>query len=312
MSRIEQFTSRPEWLAARRTGIGASDAAALFGVSPYHSRLSLYFEKRGLVEMGEAESEAMYWGRTLQEPIAARYAKETRRRIVLGGEFDLRRHEGEPFMIATLDAMAEIDTERQSQPAPGGGTGPGVVEIKNTGFFKREDWTDEPPLPFLIQANHQMYVEGTQWASVAALVGGNMFFYADLKRNDAFIEVLVKQCRTFWEDHVLAGKEPAPDASEATKRVLKALYPRDTGEAKALPAMYVDIDAELEKVKAEQKKLDSRRDELEAKLKLAIGAASIGIIGDSGVSYTYRTVEEAIVPSFTRKAYRTLRRREPK
>jgi predicted phage-related endonuclease len=147
---------------------------------------------------------------------------------------------------------------------------------------------------------------------VAALVGGNMFFYADLKRNDAFIEVLVKQCRTFWEDHVLAGKEPAPDASEATKRVLKALYPRDTGEAKALPAMYVDIDAELEKVKAEQKKLDSRRDELEAKLKLAIGAASIGIIGDSGVSYTYRTVEEAIVPSFTRKAYRTLRRREPK
>lgn len=37
----EHFLSKAEWLAARRSGIGASEAAAVIGASPFLSPLEL-------------------------------------------------------------------------------------------------------------------------------------------------------------------------------------------------------------------------------------------------------------------------------
>jgi len=36
---------RADWLARRRLGIGGSDVAALLGISPWHSQMSLWMEK---------------------------------------------------------------------------------------------------------------------------------------------------------------------------------------------------------------------------------------------------------------------------
>ena len=41
---------REAWLAGRRNGIGASDAPAALGISPFKSRGDLWAEKTGLVE----------------------------------------------------------------------------------------------------------------------------------------------------------------------------------------------------------------------------------------------------------------------
>ena len=37
--------SRDDWLAARRSGLGSSDAATALGLNPYQSRLALWIEK---------------------------------------------------------------------------------------------------------------------------------------------------------------------------------------------------------------------------------------------------------------------------
>ena len=37
--------SRDEWLQARRSGLGSSDAATALGLNPYQSRLALWIEK---------------------------------------------------------------------------------------------------------------------------------------------------------------------------------------------------------------------------------------------------------------------------
>ena len=37
--------SRDEWLEARRSGLGSSDAATALGLNPYQSRLALWIEK---------------------------------------------------------------------------------------------------------------------------------------------------------------------------------------------------------------------------------------------------------------------------
>ena len=65
---VRSYQTRPEWLRERRHGIGASDAAALYGESPWQSPMSLWAEKRGLTAAivldamlrGHAETQA-HW-----------------------------------------------------------------------------------------------------------------------------------------------------------------------------------------------------------------------------------------------------------
>ena len=40
---------RAEWLEARKDGLGASDAAAVLGISPWKTNVQLWEEKTGLV-----------------------------------------------------------------------------------------------------------------------------------------------------------------------------------------------------------------------------------------------------------------------
>lgn len=281
-SSITPANQRAVWLQERKTGIGASDAAAVFGLSPYKSPLALYFEKRGEVEMPVVEREALYWGRILQSPIALRYRHETRREVEEPNPYAIQRHVTHPHMIATLDARAEAGLRGVKPPADG----MGVVEIKNAGFFKREDWRDEPPLAFQIQCQHQMFVTGAQWASVAALVGGQQFFWTDIPRHNGFIEVLVRQVGEFWS-RVQTGTPPEADGTESTKQLLKQLYPKDNGEILTLPAKWAEVDERLVAIKTEQKKLQAERDGLENTLKLAIGNATAAVIDGAGV-YTHK------------------------
>lgn len=282
---VEPHDARREvWLKERLTGIGASDAAAVFGLSPYKSPLMLYFEKRAEIETPVLEREALYWGRILQSPIALRYGHETGRIVEEADPYTIRRHPTHPFITASLDAEAIPTPTSQRPPADG----KGVVEIKNAGFFKREDWRDEPPLAFQIQAQHQMFVTGAQWASVAALVGGQEFFWTDIPRHNGFINVLVNRVGEFWSQ-IQSGIPPEPDASESTKLLLKQLYPKDTGEIITLnAAAWAPVDEQLQKIKTEQKRLAAERDVLEAKLKLAMGVATAAQVDGADCVYTWK------------------------
>jgi putative phage-type endonuclease len=64
--------TRDEWLAARRTGIGGSDIAAILGLSPWRTPLDVYRDKVDGAE--QPETEAMRWGRLLEDVIAREYA----------------------------------------------------------------------------------------------------------------------------------------------------------------------------------------------------------------------------------------------
>ncbi len=64
----------PEWHAARASGIGGSEIAAVMGLSPYESRFSLWHRKKGLVAPVE-ETDVMYWGKVHEPSICAEFAK---------------------------------------------------------------------------------------------------------------------------------------------------------------------------------------------------------------------------------------------
>jgi hypothetical protein len=73
--------NKETWLTERRKGIGASEAAAVLGLSRYKSPLDVYLDKTG--EIGpQDDSERMYWGRKLEgrvtemKEITSRYLQD--------------------------------------------------------------------------------------------------------------------------------------------------------------------------------------------------------------------------------------------
>ncbi len=65
---------REEWLAARQRGVTATDIPAVLGISPWSSPFSLYWRKAGVLNGDDGDTDAMRWGRRLEQPIADEFA----------------------------------------------------------------------------------------------------------------------------------------------------------------------------------------------------------------------------------------------
>lgn len=286
---------REAWLEARRSGIGSSDAPGVLGISPFASPLSVYADKIGAA-FDKETSEAMRWGTKLEPLIVEEFGQETGRKVVRTNQ--LIRSTERPWQLATLDAEQEKL----------GRDGPGVLEIKATGF-RAGDWTEGVPAHVFAQVQHQLDVTGYRWGSVAVLMFGCRMLWADVARDDTFIEKMRAAEADFWA-RVLAREPVAPDGSKASLDALRALYPHDTGEVIVLPGNLIGLDAEREALKAEMKSSEGRLACLDAELKAAIGDASVGELAN-GVSFTYR-LQKRKAYEVKETNFRVLRRSAPK
>lgn len=269
------YVTRDRWLAARSLGVGASESAALFGVSPWETPLSLWAKKTGKIEPSELDGEWVEWGNLLEAPIATRYEQKTGRKIWQGGPYAVAQHPTIPFMRATPDRWV-ID-------APDRGGVPGLLQVKNTNAFKGHDWDEGPPDYIQIQVQHEMAVTGRTWASVAVLIGGAEFRYFDVERNEDFITELVEQCRWFW-GFVEREEQPPLDGTTRTLETIKRLHPSDSGETIALPSEAAEWVSEWESAKAAilaaKKTHEALKNEAEAKLLASIGPATFAVLPD--------------------------------
>jgi len=255
----------------RNTGLGASDAAAAIGVSPWKSRFSLWGEKTGLVEPPDlSEKEAVQWGTYLQPRIAEVYAERTGR-IVRQNRADIARHHPDhPWMWATPDA---------SQRENGGAIG--CLEIKTTNAFAGDQWSDEPPLYYQCQLQHQLAVTGYEWGTLCVLIGGQKLVWFDQPRHDRFIAAMIEKEAEFWA-LVVSQTPPPVDGSADTAEALKRLYTAEDGTTIDLPAEAAEWDRELRQAKEQIKALEGIKREMENKLKGALGQATYGLLPDGG------------------------------
>lgn len=276
-----EIDNRQAWLKARRSGLGGSDAAAVLGLSPWKSPLALWSEKCGLVEQPNLdELEYIEWGNVLEEPIAKKYVQVTGRTLIDHGRFAIRHHPEKSFMHCTIDREIEPSPEDKI-------TIPGDLSIKNVGAFKAKDWESEAPLLYQVQLQHELSVTGLQWGSFAVLIGGQKFAWLDTPRNDRFISHLVEKEEEFW-DMVQRGNPPEADASDSTKEVLLRLYPKDTGDSKALPDDFAAFAERRRALKEQAKAIEAELQGIDNQIKAVIGAATIGLLPD-GSGYSWKS-----------------------
>lgn len=271
---VIETEDRADWLAKRRQGIGASDAAGVLGVSPWSSPVSLFADK--VLGEQESDTEIMRWGRKLEPLILEAFAEESEREVMPDGR--LLRSTRWPFLQCTLDGIQSREGATAS------------VECKNT----RMRLTDGVPEHYWIQMQHQLAVTGYRWGSFAVLVMGSEFFWCDVERDDAFIEeTLVPACSAFWERVGNEGPTPSADPSDATLAALKRIYPEDDGGTVYLPVDYCELDLERQQIALELKGLKERQQGIDNRVKAELGDAAVGLLAN-GRKFTWKTNSKGV------------------
>jgi putative phage-type endonuclease len=268
---LVNYGTRENWLAARFEGIGASESAALFDLSPWDSIVSLWAKKTLQIEGTVLSGEWLDWGILLEPILAQRYSDKTGRKVWRLGEYCVRVHPRYPFMRSTPDYWV-IDAP--DMPGRGG------LQIKNASFFKVTDWMDEdgelrPPPYIECQVQHEMACSGLQWTSVCVLIGGNQFHWFDIHRNEVFITELEAQCEWFWGLVERKGRPPI-DGSVWTNEALKKLHPKDNGQTIELSTDAVEWLSKWEAARAAKKVADAEETAAHSQLLALLGDNTFG------------------------------------
>lgn len=211
----------PEWHAARAQGIGASEVAAVLGLSPWESYFSLWHRKAGLIGPQPVNDE-MRWGHYLEPAIAARFADEhPELRVQRTGTW---RAKAMPFQIANPDRLAYARVGvSSSRFAYGGRRVPVEIKWSPNGDGWGKAGTDEIPIYYRCQIMWQLDVLGAPYGYVAALVGSEYREYVvDYDLTDA---LLMRNAAEEFMNSLERGEAPDIDATGHTYQVLRELHP---------------------------------------------------------------------------------------
>ena len=192
--------------------IGASDMAAIMGISPWSSpwepwaRIVKGFEK--------PVSEAMLWG-VMLEPLLLDYFEHITNLSVERG--DTIDHPTRPWQRYTLDGRMR-DTN----------AGTAVVEIKTTSVWLADRWglsgSADIPEDCMCQVQMYMEAENATIAYVGCLIGGQEFRIFKVPANKPMQGRLIEAAERFWRDHVLTGLPPPTDGHKACGRTLERMH----------------------------------------------------------------------------------------
>ncbi len=202
-------------LELRKTAIGASEIAAIAGLSPWATPIDIYMRKVGLVPPSGERSEQSELGDLLEPAIARLAAKRLGIEIEYAGGRSVQ-HPEHSFLLATPDYVV-LDPNRDPH---------GVLEIKSVGYRVADRWGDEPPDFVVAQVQTQLACTGLRDGIIAALIGGRDLRTYEVPYDAEFATGLIAIAREFWEQHVVPRIPPELDETEASRKLLAARYPR--------------------------------------------------------------------------------------
>lgn len=269
--------SHDKWLAARKEGIGGSDAAAILGMSEWSSAFDVWLDKTGRAEE-KPDNLNMMIGRELEETVARLWASETGKKVTRCG-FMLQNEE-KSWLLADVDRMVTGENAGLECKT--------TSSLSNIRKLKGGDFPDA----YYAQCVHYMAVTGADRWYLAVLELGiaKNFRTFVIERDESEIEALVNAEQEFWEGCVKRGSVPVPSGTDQTDEYIRSEYPvaKDESETVGLYGSEDDLAGYLAK-KAEAKALDKEITALEQRFKLALGDASKGKAQGFTVSFTNAT-----------------------
>jgi putative phage-type endonuclease len=235
----------------RRKFIGGSDAAVILGISPWRTPLQLWQDKTQPAMPENSDPDRMRVlerGKRMEPYVVDLLAAETGLRVVARNQ---RYIDTEfPFLAAEIDAETESGEN---------------VEIKTVSPFKARDWgdqgSDEIPVYYTAQAQHQLMVTARAVVIFGVLIGGDDFRVYRVERDDEIIAAMRAREVAFWREHVETLTPPEPTNGNDVAR----LFQRDAGTAVEADAnllttveQYRDLKREADRIEAEMDDMKGR------------------------------------------------------
>lgn len=263
---------RADWLAARRKGLGSSDAALLMGVGHADdSEYKMWLDKTGRAEP-EAQTEAMRRGVWLEPHVVDFFRQQTGLEVRRCGLVQSKAHD---IMLATPDRLV--------------GDG-GLLEVKTIGAFAKvaKEWRDGGI------ARHA-YVQGMWQASVTGRTHVWFAAYAidkppmirgPIERDEPLIERMINRAEFWWNTYVKGDTPPPVDLDRLTDEEIGLRWPAEqpgTTVESEWPAYVRQMLTEREHLKDQEKQAADRVKEIDRALKAEIGNAEALLIGDRPV-----------------------------
>jgi predicted phage-related endonuclease len=104
--------------------------------------------------------------------------------------------------------------------------------------------------------------------------------------NERFIRILAEKEEEFW-DEVKRQVPPPSDGGQSTGKILKELYPKDSGTRIALPSIAIGWHQELMRVKEQIGSLEARKSTQEQLSKAELKDATQGTLPND-FAYTFK------------------------
>ena len=198
MQKRIECNSREDWLATRSIGIGASEAAAAVGQSPWQTPIELWQLKSGIIAPKDLSgNDAVEQGNRM-EPVLRDFYMATHREYTLDYHpFDIIFQEELPWLFATLDGELTDENGRC-----------GILEIKTATPNGKAGWGkwSEGKLPqnYYIQTLHQMLATGYEFvrlfAALYSMNGDITLREYEIERADSEEDMawLLDQEKAFW------------------------------------------------------------------------------------------------------------------
>lgn len=210
MLRPYYFSSREDWLGARRNYIGGSDAAAVMGMNPYKTNLKLWEEKTGISEPEDiSDKPYVKYGHDAEEHLRELFRLDFPEYKVFHDEDAFLVNDKYPWAHASLDGLLRDKDNRL-----------GILEIKTTNIMQsmqKEQWDDRIPDNYYLQVIHYMMVTEAEFAVLKAqlkyefkdsLFLQTRHYFIERSEVEEDIRILQNAEQKFWED-VVKKRRPA-------------------------------------------------------------------------------------------------------
>ncbi len=289
-------TTIADWRAARSEYAGASDIAAILGVSKYRGPFEVAAVKLGkLSDFGGNAKTRL--GSLMESPILAYWHAEN---ALADDPIDLAevytcaftlRHPTHAIICANLDAFG-VDTDGA----------PFVVEVKHAGSYARgalRAWSHgaQPrgiTLEYYTQIQAQMCVTGCAYGYLVALCDKDLFSIK-IWRDPESSKIIEREIPAFWARYITTGTLPPP--SFADTNAIGAVYPpRGLGDdeitisrpdlADHVERARIAIAAHTDTVNDHKAAIDT----LKNSIKAIMGTAEVLLLGDGIKPVKWRTV----------------------
>lgn len=220
-------TAHAAFVEQRRAYLGGTDIAAIIGVSPWATPLSVYLDKVQPEQAEDKDSLPMRRGLVLERFIADEFERTHPGLVCYRHKPIVRTDWGFPAGASVDFLVARIERPR---------TPIGELDSKTAfSFYSRGQWQapdpnrgyEEGDLPdgYFSQQQWYLAVTGLPMAWASADVGDDSLITVPIKPRPKIQAKLIEAGLAFWTNHVLAKVPPEPTGEDADADALKRMFP---------------------------------------------------------------------------------------